>query len=153
MGARRANKVCSYTHQFAETSEHSSDLLLVLILLEPCVEMLPPLKQHRLAYELGVIHRDISEGNVMMARRSARFRGFIQDFDYSFSWRQFLRKREMEISLAGWEQYCKEHGHKPRASGNPDESKERTVSHFLHPGGEVADVHPREPSCSWQSTS
>ncbi|EPT03334.1 hypothetical protein FOMPIDRAFT_1115985, partial [Fomitopsis schrenkii] len=40
---------------------------------------------HRQAYELGgVIHRDISEGNVMMARHSARFRGFIHDFDYSF---------------------------------------------------------------------
>ena len=46
----------------------------------------------------------------MMARRSARFRGFIQDFDYSFSWRQFLRKRGMEISLPAWEKYCEETG-------------------------------------------
>ncbi|EPT03326.1 hypothetical protein FOMPIDRAFT_1116386, partial [Fomitopsis schrenkii] len=40
---------------------------------------------HRRAYELGgVIHRDISEGNVMMARHCARFHGFIHDFAYSF---------------------------------------------------------------------
>ena len=82
-----------------------------------------------------MIHRDISEGNVMMARRSARFRGFIQDFDYSFSWRQFLRKRGMEISLAAWEKYCEEHGHEPRSNDKPDTSKERTVSGLPSPLG------------------
>ncbi|EPS93231.1 hypothetical protein FOMPIDRAFT_89013 [Fomitopsis schrenkii] len=82
---------------------------------------------HRQAYELGgVIHRDISEGNVMMARHNAVFRGFIQDFDYSFSWRRFLRKRGMEVCLAAWEKYCRERGHDPRAKDKPDESKERT---------------------------
>ena len=75
-----------------------------------------------------MIHRDISEGNVMMARHSPGFSGFIQDFDYSFSWRRFLIKRGMAVCLAAWEQYCREHGHEPRGPGDSDESKERTVS-------------------------
>ncbi|EPS93868.1 hypothetical protein FOMPIDRAFT_91473 [Fomitopsis schrenkii] len=82
---------------------------------------------HRQAYELGgVIHRDISEGNVMMARHSASFRGFIHDFDYSFSWRRFLRKRGMRACLAEWEKYCRDHGKEPYDKEKPDESKVRT---------------------------
>lgn len=81
-----------------------------------------------MAYERGVVHRDVSEGNVMIARHSKRFRGFIQDFDYSFSWKRFLEKRGMKKTLAAWEKYCRERGHEPRSKENPDESKARTVS-------------------------
>ncbi|EPS93014.1 hypothetical protein FOMPIDRAFT_1136967, partial [Fomitopsis schrenkii] len=78
------------------------------------------------AYELGgVIHRDISEGNVMMARHSVSFRGFIHDFDYSFSWRRFLRKRGMRACLSECEKYCREHGKEPYDKEKPDESKVR----------------------------
>ncbi|KAH9915718.1 uncharacterized protein B0H18DRAFT_1107840 [Fomitopsis serialis] len=65
---------------------------------------------HRRAYEAGIIHRDVSEGNVMISRLRAAFAGFIQDFDFSFSWRRFLQKRGWDVNLATWEKYCVEHG-------------------------------------------
>ncbi|TFY57945.1 hypothetical protein EVJ58_g6715 [Rhodofomes roseus] len=85
---------------------------------------------HRQAYEDGLIHRDISEGNVMIARLGEVFAGFIQDFDFSFSWRRFLETRHYEsIDLATWEKYCVEHGHEPPQENDVDpanNSKERT---------------------------
>ncbi|KAH9831786.1 uncharacterized protein C8Q71DRAFT_285114 [Rhodofomes roseus] len=85
---------------------------------------------HRQAYEDGVIHRDISEGNVMIARLGEAFAGFIQDLDFSFSWRRFLEKRNYaSVDLATWEKYCVEHGHEPPQANDVDpanNSKERT---------------------------
>ena len=87
---------------------------------------------HRLAYEKGVIHRDVSEGNVMICRDpGSPFKGFIHDFAFSFSWLRFLRKRGLEASLASWEKHCVDNGHKPAAPGDTallNDSKERTVS-------------------------
>ena len=61
--------------------------------------------------------------------------GFIQDFDYSFSWVAFLKKHMGEygwgdvFDLATWEKYCVEHGHEEAQQGNAgNDSKERTVS-------------------------
>ncbi|KAH9915203.1 uncharacterized protein B0H18DRAFT_940039 [Fomitopsis serialis] len=85
---------------------------------------------HRRAYEAGIIHRDVSEGNVMISRLHSAFAGFIQDFDFSFSWRRFLQKRGWDVDLTTWEKYCVEHGHEPRQTdGKSDpanDSKERT---------------------------
>ncbi|KAH9915204.1 uncharacterized protein B0H18DRAFT_1215589 [Fomitopsis serialis] len=82
---------------------------------------------HRRAYEAGVIHRDISEGNVMIAPEGAAFSGFIQDLDYSFNWKWFLYRRKMQVDLAKWEEYCVQHGYEPRSKEDPDnDSKERT---------------------------
>ncbi|EPS93011.1 hypothetical protein FOMPIDRAFT_1093786, partial [Fomitopsis schrenkii] len=42
------------------------------------------IKGHRQAYEKGVVHHDISEGNVMICRDpGSPFKGFIHDFDFS----------------------------------------------------------------------
>ena len=63
--------------------------------------------------------------------RGSPFKGFIHDFDYSFSWLRFLRKRGLEVCLASWEKHCAENGHKPAGPGDADplnDSKERTVS-------------------------
>ncbi|OBZ71047.1 hypothetical protein A0H81_09295 [Grifola frondosa] len=40
------------------------------------------IKGHRLALKAGILHRDVSLGNVMIAL-DQRFKGFIHDFDYS----------------------------------------------------------------------
>ena len=45
-----------------------------------------------LAFEAGIMHRDISEGNVMIANG----RGFLHDFDYGFNWKLFLRFLDYE---------------------------------------------------------
>lgn len=97
----------------------------------------PLLLGHYMAYLNGVVHRDVSEGNVMISRNKNNkgFSGFIQDFDYSLSWVAFLIKHKDEygwgeaIDLATWEKYCAEHGHEQAQEGNPgNDSKERTVS-------------------------
>jgi len=62
------------------------------------------IKGHQLAYEAGIIHRDISEGNVMIAE-NAPYRGFIGDFDCSFVWKQWLKEHGMEATRKNWEQY------------------------------------------------
>ncbi|EPT01858.1 hypothetical protein FOMPIDRAFT_1088727, partial [Fomitopsis schrenkii] len=45
--------------------------------------LMDAIEGHRTAYEAGVEHRDISEGNVMMANG----RGFLHDFDNGFNWK------------------------------------------------------------------
>ncbi|KAI0726951.1 hypothetical protein C8Q72DRAFT_751951, partial [Fomitopsis betulina] len=97
---------------------------------ELATAFLDAIEGHRQAYEKGVIHRDISEGNVMICRDPfSPFKGFIHDFDFSFSWLRFLAKRGMLGDLATWVKYCVEHGHEPTAPGESDplnDSKERT---------------------------
>ncbi|TBU46964.1 hypothetical protein BD309DRAFT_831662, partial [Dichomitus squalens] len=39
---------------------------------------------HREAWEVGVLHRDVSTGNILISERpEERLRGFLHDFDYS----------------------------------------------------------------------
>ncbi|EPT03324.1 hypothetical protein FOMPIDRAFT_1046879 [Fomitopsis schrenkii] len=76
---------------------------------------------HRLAYEKGVIHRDVIEGNVMICRDpDSPLKGFMHDFDHSFSWLRFLGKQGWDTELATWVQYCAEHGHEPAGPNNED---------------------------------
>ncbi|KAH9922496.1 uncharacterized protein B0H18DRAFT_1105601 [Fomitopsis serialis] len=67
---------------------------------------------HRRAYEAGVIHRDVSRGNVMIGRRAdGTSFGFIHDFDYASNWRAFLAKVETLADLKSWEEHArKEYG-------------------------------------------
>ena len=68
---------------------------------------------------------------------SLPFKGFIHDFDYSFSWLRFLAKRKWNIDLAEWEKYCVECGHMPAEPGSTDvlnDSKERTVCDLRYVG-------------------
>ncbi|EPT03304.1 hypothetical protein FOMPIDRAFT_89052 [Fomitopsis schrenkii] len=97
------------------------------------------IKGHHQAYLNGVVHRDVSEGNVMISRdKKQSFSGFIQDFDYSFSWVAFLIKHKDEfgwgdaVDLATWEKYCVEHGHELLQEGDAgNDSKERTGTVFF----------------------
>lgn len=62
---------------------------------------------HQRAYEAGIIHRDISEGNVLLVEDES-FTGFIGDFDHSFNWKTFLKRRGLEVSRESWEQYARQ---------------------------------------------
>ncbi|KAF9808132.1 hypothetical protein IEO21_07968 [Rhodonia placenta] len=62
---------------------------------------------HQRAYEAGIIHRDISEGNVLLAEDES-FTGFIGDFDHSFNWKTFLKERGLEVSRESWEKYARQ---------------------------------------------
>lgn len=61
---------------------------------------------HRTAFEAGIEHRDVSEGNVMIANG----RGFLHDFDYAFNWKAFLYSRGFEDTVASWEEYVRTRG-------------------------------------------
>ena len=64
---------------------------------------------HRQAYLSGVIHRDISRGNVMMERKAdGTISGFIHDFDHSFNWKRFLADAGLPAELEVWERYVRE---------------------------------------------
>lgn len=76
---------------------------------------------HGIAYKAGVLHRDVSEGNVLIAE-DAPFKGFIGDFDYSFNWKRFLRERGWKDTLESWQRYIKTH------EGMPDESANAKAS-------------------------
>ncbi|EPS95934.1 hypothetical protein FOMPIDRAFT_1103409, partial [Fomitopsis schrenkii] len=63
---------------------------------------------HRQAYRAGIIHRDISENNVMLSDDlMSFFIGFLLDFDYGFNWKDLLKKAGWEVSEASWERYWK----------------------------------------------
>ncbi|KAH9922497.1 uncharacterized protein B0H18DRAFT_1120886 [Fomitopsis serialis] len=64
---------------------------------------------HRQAYVAGVVHRDISNGNVMIARRpDGSIIGFIHDFDYAFSWKRFLRGSGRPVNMKQWDKYVRD---------------------------------------------
>ncbi|EPS97657.1 hypothetical protein FOMPIDRAFT_1149766 [Fomitopsis schrenkii] len=65
---------------------------------------------HRQAYHSGIIHRDISENNVMLGDDfMSFFVGFLLDLDYGFNWKELLRKAGWEVSETSWEQYVEEY--------------------------------------------
>ncbi|KAH9940654.1 hypothetical protein B0H21DRAFT_794386 [Amylocystis lapponica] len=57
---------------------------------------LDTIKGHMQAYKMGILHRDVSEGNIMIVDGQP-FRGFIHDFDYS----SFYRKAMDELKASG----------------------------------------------------
>ncbi|KAH9915732.1 uncharacterized protein B0H18DRAFT_1124684 [Fomitopsis serialis] len=61
---------------------------------------------HRAAYEAGVMHRDISEGNVMISRNpNDTFKGYIQDFDYGLNWAKLLEFLKHDTKLEDWDAF------------------------------------------------
>ncbi|KAI0713081.1 hypothetical protein C8Q72DRAFT_777872, partial [Fomitopsis betulina] len=59
------------------------------------------IRGHRLAFEAGIIHRDISEGNIMIYNG----KGFLHDLDYGFDWKAFLWDLGYEDTIESWEKF------------------------------------------------
>ena len=91
---------------------------------------------HRLAFEAGIIHRDVSEGNVMIANG----RGFLHDLDYGFDWKEFLLDLGFEDTLESWEQFVATEAGIPRA----DASEERPPGQMA-PASEYYDTGSGAP--------
>ena len=65
---------------------------------------------HRQAFLSGIIHRDISEGNVMLSDDiMSFFMGFLLDFDYGFDWKEVLKRAGWVVNEANWKQYVEEY--------------------------------------------
>ncbi|KAH9930100.1 uncharacterized protein B0H18DRAFT_1209596 [Fomitopsis serialis] len=61
---------------------------------------------HRQAYLAGTIHRDISEGNVMIVDDwMCFFVGFLLDLDYGFDWKSALKHAGLPVSEASWKEF------------------------------------------------
>ncbi|EPT02668.1 hypothetical protein FOMPIDRAFT_1105917, partial [Fomitopsis schrenkii] len=91
------------------------------------------IKAHKRAYEAGILHRDISRGNVMLRRKAdGSVGGFLHDFDYASNWKRFLADMQSDTSLAAWHAYTLEEYKKDMAKRNEkkknktEEQKQRT---------------------------
>ena len=86
------------------------------------------LSGHQLAFEAGILHRDISEGNVMIANG----RGFLHDLDYGFNWKAFLRDLGYEDTEESWAQFAKTEQGIPRVADSGSESVTPGTSALPH---------------------
>ncbi|KAI0730072.1 hypothetical protein C8Q72DRAFT_911174 [Fomitopsis betulina] len=66
---------------------------------------------HMLAFKAGLIHRDLSDGNVLI-HDGGLFTGFLLDLDYAFDWMEALRLSERPVDEAAWETYVAEYNAK-----------------------------------------
>ncbi|EPS93538.1 hypothetical protein FOMPIDRAFT_1055899 [Fomitopsis schrenkii] len=65
---------------------------------------------HRQRYLSRVIHRDISEKNVVLSDDTTTcFVGCLLDLDYGFNWREFLKRAGWEVSEVSWKRYVEEY--------------------------------------------
>ena len=62
---------------------------------------------HEGAYKAGIIHRDVSRGNVMILKKpDGTTGGFIHDFDYASSWMRFLKALNLPPDVIDWVKYA-----------------------------------------------
>ena len=61
-----------------------------------------------LAFKVGLIHRDMSDGNVMIME-GGLFDGFLLDLDYAFNWMEALELAGEEISEEAWRAFVRKY--------------------------------------------
>ena len=61
-----------------------------------------------LAFKAGLIHRDMSDGNVMIMDNGF-FSGFLLDLDYAFNWMEALELASEEVSEDAWAAFAKKY--------------------------------------------
>ncbi|TFY61673.1 hypothetical protein EVJ58_g4368 [Rhodofomes roseus] len=81
-------------------SQFKNTLKLVIALCDA-------IEGHERAYDAGIIHKDVSEGNVMIVRRETGSGSFLQDFDHAFSWKHFLRRPVWHATKESWKVYVR----------------------------------------------
>ena len=58
-----------------------------------------------LAFKAGLIHRDLSDGNIMIKDGG----GFLLDFDYAFNWKEALELAGWQVDEENWAQFVEEY--------------------------------------------
>ena len=63
---------------------------------------------HKLAFEGGVLHYDISDSNILMRmchEAGVDLKGFLNDFDQAFGWKRFLRAHGWKTDMDSWNEF------------------------------------------------
>lgn len=77
-------------------------------------------------FQAGLIHRDLSDGNVMIMDVGL-FRVFLLDLDYAFNWMEALELGGEEVSEEAWTAFVKKY--------------DEQVSHLTRPEPLSTDIH------------
>ncbi|KAH9930114.1 uncharacterized protein B0H18DRAFT_1209606 [Fomitopsis serialis] len=112
--------VCGWNAQKAKYNERSHMRLVMSTVGRPLSdfrstkELVRALRDaihgHRQAYLAGTIHRDISEGNVMIVDDwMCFFVGFLLDLDYAFDWKAALGHAGWPINETSWKRFVEEY--------------------------------------------
>ncbi|KAH9930115.1 uncharacterized protein B0H18DRAFT_1209607 [Fomitopsis serialis] len=105
---------------------------------------------HRQAYQAGVIHRDVSEGNVMICdTRMAFFVGFLLDFDYGFDWKAALMHAGFPVNEANWKMFVEKYNESlthPVRPGPPEK-----IIPFLGPHTTDGSPHTKAAREQWEA--
>ena len=103
---------------------------------------------HMLAFKAGLIHRDFSDGNVMIMD-GGWFQGFLLDLDYAFDWFEALEMAGVDTTdEAAWARFVDQHNSKVARYRRFGLSSQRNKISALF--GKDADL-PRTPArVSWK---
>lgn len=73
-----------------------------------------------LAFKAGLIHRDLSDGNVMIMD-GGFFKGFLLDLDYAFNWMEALELAGIPATdEAAWARFVDQHNSKVARQRRPE---------------------------------
>ncbi|EPT03319.1 hypothetical protein FOMPIDRAFT_1046874 [Fomitopsis schrenkii] len=98
---------------------------------------------HQEAFEKAILHRDISEGNVMISRDPAvPYKGFVQDFDYSLNWQKFLVRLGLADKWEDWDNFVRAECVKVAEKNRRDlEAQWRKAKEAFHRAQQAAGGH------------
>ena len=104
---------------------------------------------HMLAFKAGLIHRDLSDGNVMIVD-GGWFQGFLLDLDYAFDWIEALTLAGVEaVDEAAWARFVDQHNNKVARYSRVGPSAQRDKISALF-GNKDADLPSTPARANWK---
>ena len=100
-----------------------------------------------LAFKAGLIHRDLSDGNVMIMD-DGPFNGFLLDLDYAFNWMEALELAGEVIDEETWMAYTKKYNEKVAGLNRPNSEEDTSIPPIVA-GRETQASHVVDPQASW----
>ena len=102
-----------------------------------------------LAFKAGLIHRDLSDGNVMIVD-GGWFQGFLLDLDYAFDWIEALTLAGVEaVDEAAWARFVDQHNNKVARYSRVGPSARRDNISALF-GNKDADLPSTPARANWK---
>ena len=104
-----------------------------------------------LAFKAGLIHRDLSDGNVMIMD-GGWFQGFLLDLDYAFDWIEALKLAGIEVTdEAAWARFVDQYNSKVARYDRLGPSAQRDKISALF-GNKDADLPSTAARESWKES-